>query len=231
MIIYSHRGESKYAPENTMSAFYLAYLLNCDGIECDIRKTKDNKLVVIHDKTINRTSNGSGNVSEYTLSELKKYNFGNKKYSDEKIMTLDEFLKNFANKNIKLFLEVKEKNCETLIWNIISKYNLANITIISFDYDILEKFRKISKALKLGWLVYDINEKNVKQALNIKIEIMICLSTFLSEADIKLIRKNELGIGAWGIKNIAELKRLNKLKTDVIVYDSYYDAKKALKNE
>lgn len=231
MVIYSHRGESKYAPENTMSAFYLAYLLNSDGIECDIRKTKDNELVIIHDKTINRTSNGAGNVSEYILSELRKFNFGNKKYNDEKIMTLDEFLKNFSNKNIQLFLEVKDKDCEELIWSVISRYNLKNITILSFDYQILEKFRKISKILKLGWLVYDINEKNVAQAANIKIEIMICLSLSLNKKNVELIRKSNLKIGAWGIKNTAELRRLIKLNVDVIVYDSYYDAKKALKNE
>ena len=130
MNIYSHRGESKYAPENTLSSFYLAYLLNSDGIECDIRKTKDDKLVIIHDKSINRTSNGKGNVSDYTLDELYNYDFGNKKYNDEKLLTLDEFLWNFSNKNKKIFLEVKEKNCEKLIWNTISKYNLDNIKII-----------------------------------------------------------------------------------------------------
>ena len=75
-MIYSHRGESKYAPENTMSAFFLAYLLNSDGIECDIRRSKDGQLVIIHDKTINRTSNGRGRVDNYTIDELRKYNFG-----------------------------------------------------------------------------------------------------------------------------------------------------------
>ena len=70
MIIYSHRGESKFQPENTMPAFYLAYLLNDDGIECDIRKTKDDVIVIIHDMTINRTSDKVGFIKNMTYDEL-----------------------------------------------------------------------------------------------------------------------------------------------------------------
>ena len=229
MLIYSHRGESRYAPENTMSAFFLAYILNSDGIECDIRKTKDGKLVIIHDNTINRTSNGKGKVSDYKLSELQEYNFGNQKFNDEKIMTLNEFLKIFSNKKIEIYLEVKESGYETEIWNVISKYDLTYITIISFKYNTLKDFRKLSKILKLGWLVYDINNQIVNEALKIDIRILICNSLTLNKKSVELIKKNNLKIGAWGIKNKTELKRLNKLNLDSIVYDSYYDAKKDLK--
>lgn len=229
MLIYSHRGESKYAPENTMSAFFLAYILNSDGIECDIRKTKDGKLVIIHDNTINRTSNGKGKVSNYKLSELREYNFGNQKFNDEKIMTLNEFLKIFSNKKIEIYLEVKESGYETEIWNVISKYDLTYITIISFKYNTLKDFRKLSKILKLGWLVYDINKPIVNDALKIDIEILICNSLTINKKSVDLIKKNNLKIGAWSIKNKTELKRLNKLNLDSIVCDSYYDAKKDLK--
>ena len=231
MVIYSHRGESKYAPENTMSAFYLAYLLNSEGIECDIRKTKDNKLVLLHDKTINRTSSGKGNVSEYTLNELKEFDFGNKKFNNEKIITLDEFLKNFSDKNINIYLEIKEGGYEKQIWDTISKYNIKKITVISFKYEILKKFRILTKTLNLGWLVYDITDDYIKKAINIKIKILLCLSSTLDKRNIKEAKDNNIQIGAWGVKNKAELKRLNKLNIDTLVYDSYYDAKKELKNE
>ena len=231
MLIYSHRGESKYAPENTMSSFFLSYLLNSDGIECDVRRTKDGQFVIIHDKTIDRTSDGKGKVCDYTISQLKEYNFGNSRYKDEKIMTLDEFLAFFSNKGLNIYLEIKEKGYEDEIWKILSKYNLSNIMIISFKYEILNNFRKISKILKFGWLVYDINKSIISDALKIKIDILICNCISLTKKDIKLIKENNLKIGAWGIKSIAELKRLNKLGLDSIVYDSYIDAKKVLKNE
>ena len=230
MLIYSHRGESKYAPENTMSSFFLAYILGSDGIECDVRKTKDNKIVIIHDKTINRTSTGRGKVCDYTLNELREYNFGNKQYNDEKIMTLDEFLQIFSDKDINIYLEIKEGGYENQIWNIISKYNLKKITIISFKYELLKKLRSISKTIKLGWLVYDINSQTIYDSLKINISILICNSITIDNKITEKVKNNNLKLGAWGINNKTELNRLGKLDVDSIVYDSYYDAKRILKH-
>jgi len=231
MLIYSHRGESKYAPENTMSAFFLADLLNSDGIECDIRKTKDNILVLIHDKTIDRTSNKIGKVEEYTLNDLKEFDFDNKEYKGETIVTLTDFLNYFSNKNIKIFLEAKESGYEELLWKTISKYNINNITIISFKYDILKKLRDISKIIKLSWLVYDINKIVINDALKIHLNEIMCISIALNKEKVELIKKNNILACAWGIKNKEELKRMEKIGVDKIVYDSFYDAKKVLKNE
>ena len=66
MKVQAHRGASGYAPENTLPAFQLAVDMGADGIECDIHQTKDGVLVVCHDDTIQRTSTGSGKISELT---------------------------------------------------------------------------------------------------------------------------------------------------------------------
>jgi len=73
--ILAHRGASAYAPENTMAAFELARQMGAGGIELDVQLTKDGKIVVIHDLTIDRTSNGKGVVSEMTLEELRQYDY------------------------------------------------------------------------------------------------------------------------------------------------------------
>ena len=73
--IWAHRGASGYAPENTLEAFKLAIDEKADGIELDVQLTKDKELVVIHDEKIDRSSNGMGYVKDYTLDELKKFNF------------------------------------------------------------------------------------------------------------------------------------------------------------
>ena len=231
MKIYSHRGESKYAPENTMSAFYLSNLLNSDGIECDIRKTKDNELIIIHDKTINRTSNSFGNISDYTYEQLLNFNFGNKYFNNEKIVKLDDFLKYFSDNNINIFLEIKEEEYEKSIYDIVSKYNLKNITLISFKYNILKKIFKISTDIKIGWLVYDINISIIKKMNEIKINDLLCLSISINKNDIKLTNEYNIRLIAWGIKNKTELKRLHEIGIKEIIYDSYYDAKKVLNNE
>ena len=73
--VWAHRGASGYAPENTLDAFRKAVEMGADGIELDVQMTKDGELVVIHDETINRVSNGKGWVKDYTYEELKKFNF------------------------------------------------------------------------------------------------------------------------------------------------------------
>lgn len=82
----AHRGAFVEAPENTLKSFKLAMEMGADMIELDVRLTKDRKVVVIHDDTIDRTSNGSGAVRDYTLDELKQFDFG----EGEKIPTLEE---------------------------------------------------------------------------------------------------------------------------------------------
>ena len=69
---YAHRGASAYAPENTMSSFRKALEIGGNGIELDLQKTKDNKIVIFHDNTIDKKSNGIGKISDYTYNELQK---------------------------------------------------------------------------------------------------------------------------------------------------------------
>lgn len=97
-INYAHRGASDYAPENTMSAFRKAIELKANGIELDLQKTKDGKIVIFHDDFIDKKSNGIGTISDYTYNELLKFDFGSwfdLKYKDEKIVLFEEFAKKF----------------------------------------------------------------------------------------------------------------------------------------
>ena len=69
--IFGHRGASGYAPENTIAAFRLAAETGADGVELDVQMTRDGKLVVAHDETVDRVSNGTGRIADLTLKELK----------------------------------------------------------------------------------------------------------------------------------------------------------------
>ena len=75
-LIIAHRGASGYAPENTMAAFEKALEMGAEGIELDVHLTADGEIVVIHDHTIDRTSDGKGVVGALTLEEIRKYDFG-----------------------------------------------------------------------------------------------------------------------------------------------------------
>ena len=87
MLRIGHRGARAYAPENTLASFKKALEIGVDAVELDVRKTKDNQIVVIHDADVKRTTNGEGLVSELTLKEIK-----NLSADGEKIPTLEETL-------------------------------------------------------------------------------------------------------------------------------------------
>ena len=93
--IFAHRGSKGTHPENTLASFKEAVRVGSDGIELDVHLTKDGYLVVIHDETVDRTTNGTGEIRNLTLAEIKAMDAGSwfhNKYAGEKIPTLEEVL-------------------------------------------------------------------------------------------------------------------------------------------
>ena len=90
--VWAHRGASAYAPENTLEAFRLAAEMGADGVELDVQLSRDGELVVAHDETIDRVSNGTGYIKDYTLAQLKKLSFNRlfPDFKDARIPTLKE---------------------------------------------------------------------------------------------------------------------------------------------
>lgn len=157
MKLIAHRGNNNHGfRENTKEA-----LISClntpyiDGVECDVRLTKDKKIVLHHDMTINRTSNGSGFLALKTLRELKKYNFGTSKHP-QKITTLKEFVSEVSTNKI-ILIELKSEDFRTkeLVHRLIKickKYPL-NYYFFSFRYDIVKYMKKKYPKLKVGIIV------------------------------------------------------------------------------
>ena len=145
MKIISHRGSnvSNYKP-NTKQALLTALSIDfIDGIEFDIRITKDKKIVIIHDPIINFVSNGRGIVKNMKYKKILKYNFGTKE-NPSKICTLKELLDDI-NSNKKIIIELKEESDNfklfvDIVYNIIKNYKL-NIYIASFNYHLIKYFK------------------------------------------------------------------------------------------
>ena len=155
MKIISHRGSNvSVYNKNTKEALLSALKTNfIDGIEFDIRITKDKKIVIIHDPIINFVSDGCGLVSKMKLRKLKKYNFGSKEYPS-KICTLEELLESINNNKI-ILIELKfegnnYKEFVDIVYSIIKKYKL-NIYICSFNYELIKYF--YTKYNKCGLLI------------------------------------------------------------------------------
>lgn len=154
-MIFAHRGASIKAPENTLKAFNLAFKEGANGIEFDIRLSADNVIVVIHDGTINRTSNSTGKVNSLTLEELQKFDFG----EGEKIPTLKEVLEKFGNK-YWLNIEIKEEGFEPILVDLLEELKVKEkIVISSFLIPVLLKIKELAPEIPTGYLYeYNLNE-------------------------------------------------------------------------
>ena len=112
IVCYAHRGARAHAPENTLAAFTLAFELGAEGIECDVQRSRDGRLVIIHDGTVDRTTDGTGPVAEQCFEELRALNAGVRFHRRQMIPTLDEVLELVARRGGELNLEIKGESVE-----------------------------------------------------------------------------------------------------------------------
>lgn len=161
--IFGHRGSAGTHPENTMISFKEAARVGADGIELDIQMTKDGVIVVIHDETVKRTTNGKnkGWVKDYTLKQIKKMDVSYKfkdKYGFCEIPTLEEVFDWAKSNQLLINVEFKTglvsyKDIEEKTLKMISDYGLENrIVISSFNHYSLVKCRRISSTIDLAIL-------------------------------------------------------------------------------
>ncbi|HEV2404894.1 MAG TPA: glycerophosphodiester phosphodiesterase family protein, partial [Ktedonobacterales bacterium] len=112
LVCFAHRGARAHAPENTLLAFSLAFDLGADAIECDVRRSRDGQLVIIHDGTVDRTTDGTGHVSEQGFGELRGLDAGRRWRIAQRIPTLDETLALVWERGGALNLEIKGDTVE-----------------------------------------------------------------------------------------------------------------------
>lgn len=216
---YAHRGASAYAPENTMISFRKALQLGANGIELDLQRTKDGKIVIFHDKKIDKKSNGKGEISDYKYKELLDFDFGSWfdiKYKNEKIVLFENFAKEFLSKNLTFAIELKQEGIEKDVLEIIKKYATHDdIYITSFYFNALKNVRMIDSNIKLSWLIEDrINIDNINKLLEIN-GIQICPNAEnVTIEDIKLANKSGLGVRLWGVSNENIMKKVFNFNID-----------------
>ena len=162
MKVYAHRGYSGKYPENTMLAFKKAAETGCDGIELDVQLTSDGQVVIIHDEKIDRTTDGTGNVKDYTLEELKKFNAAaswNGKYGFEPIPTLEEYFQWVKDTDLVTNIEIKSgvyyyEELEEKTLALVRKYGLEKkIIFSSFLHSSITLLRKLAPEIPCGALV------------------------------------------------------------------------------
>jgi glycerophosphoryl diester phosphodiesterase len=157
-MIIAHRGARGNAPENTLAAFKLGLEHGCEGIELDVHLSADGEILVCHDATLDRTSNGTGRICEHTLAEIQSYDAGlwyGEAYKSERIPTLEEVF-DLVPASIMINIEVKdpyEGRMESkLIEFLRERDRLDNVIISSFDHKCVRRIKLTESKAKIGLL-------------------------------------------------------------------------------
>ena len=153
--IWAHRGASAAAPENTLAAFGLALQRQADGIELDVHMSRDGVPMVIHDDTLERTSNGRGRVSGWSAEKLQALDAGRwfaPAFAGERIPTLEQVLQ-LVGEQARINIELKSAAAGEAVLALLRRYPRTKALISSFDHRLLARLRGQAAQLPLGFLV------------------------------------------------------------------------------
>ena len=164
IMVIAHRGAHEGIPSNTLLSLKAGIDLGIDFVECDIRTTADNKLVIMHDGTVDGTTNGKGKIREMTLKQIRKLDAGIKagpQFAGTKVPTLDEMLK-MARGKIGIYADTKDASPEALL-GALKKYDMLSHTVI-YGYH-LEFFEGVAKLNPDVWIMPEARNETVLQNL------------------------------------------------------------------
>lgn len=224
--VWAHRGASGYAPENTLEAFRMAIEMGADGIELDVQFTKDRQMVVIHDETIDRVSNGHGRVVDYTLEELKQFTFNkmHPEYKDCRIPTLEEVLTLMKPTGMTVNIELKTgvifyDGIEDSVLRLVDRLQMQEQVIYSsFNHYSVMKVKELCPNAHVGFLysngtlhMAEYAKENQAEALHPSLNNMQYIDLL---PDCK-----EMGIDlhVWTVNNKNDMERMARLGVDAII--------------
>lgn len=217
-LVIAHRGASIESDENTLAAFQKAIELNVDMIEFDVRQSKDHTPIIIHDDTLQRTTNGVGLVSSYRLKEIKKF----QTLSKESLPTLEETLELVKNK-ISIFIELKDVSAK-IIKNILTTYQSSfDFFIGSFSLELLKEF----KYFNLIGIIED--SDLIDSFLKLNVKALALDYKIITSSLINALHKKNIAVFAWTVDNEKIAKDLTSKGVDGIITNDPRKIKECLK--
>lgn len=220
----NHRGYTE-APENTLAAFKLSKEKGFSFVECDISFTSDGYAVLLHDSTVDRTSNGTGNIADMTLEAVRALDFGSwkaEKYAGEKIPRFEEFIALCRNLGLHPYIELKEgteAQIKALV-GVVKRHGMkGKVTWISFVYDFLGFIKEVDPTARLGYVVSEISADTINKATNLKTgenEVFIdCAGGNATAEAAQLCADADLPLEVWTVNNENSIKALDAYVTGV----------------
>jgi glycerophosphoryl diester phosphodiesterase len=212
-LVIAHRGASSYAPENTLAAFDLALQMGVSHIELDVHCSRDGHLVVLHDDTVDRTTNGCGAVAEQTLATLRALDAGTwfgRQYAGERIPTLEEVLLRYRER-LHLHTEIKGHTAHLAqrTADMVRACGMAGqVTITSFYHPWLEATRVYAPELPTGWLVSEVNDAIIAQAQVLQLTQLCPQARLVTPELVHRLHAAGLVVRAWGVANVTLMRQV-----------------------
>ncbi len=221
-INWGHRGASGHQPENTLVSFQTAMAMGADGIECDIRESRDGRIMIFHDPTLKRIAGRPERIDRLTFSELRKIDAGDGEQIPELKALFQKTPPDFL-----LNLEIKQVRPEKLL-DLIYRHNAQyRVLISSFYSEILIKIRSLDSAIRLGYLV-DRNSSTVpcegnvpcedadlfKKANTMKAQSLHFSKRLITEDRIARVHREGFLIYAYTIDAPNQMSRFMKMGMD-----------------
>lgn len=220
MIKIGHRGAKGYEPENTLVSFEKAIAMEADGIELDVHLSIDGHLIVIHDETIDRTTNGKGVVNQLTLQELKSFTI-NEKHT---IPTLDEVL-DLVNQRCFVNIELKNQDTAEKVVQLIERYiseknwRKEHFIVSSFDWNALQQVRFLNSEIRIGVLTETDIDLAISFARFMKAEALHPDFQLLTKDYTTKIQEKGILVFPWTVNEIDDIQKMKSLKVDGIITD------------
>lgn len=225
--VIAHRGASGYAPENTMEAFLLAIEQGADGIELDVQLSRDGIPVVIHDETIDRVTDRTGYVKDYTLQELKELTVLKDRfpqYSQSKIPTLKEVLEAVKSSGIQVNIELKTgiywyPDIEKKVAGIVEETGMKEkIIYSSFNHYSVQRIKEIVPDAETAYLYSDVILNVEDYARKTKVDGLHPAVYHVKMADfLKEYIKSGLNVRVWTVNEEADMKALTEAGVTAVI--------------
>lgn len=223
-LVIAHRGASSYAPENTYAAFDLALRMGAKGFEMDVHLSADGKIVVIHDRTLERTTNGSGAVNQKTLAELLTLDAGSwfgPEFTGERIPLLEDLMRRYRNR-AHLHIEIKDGGPDMVreIGRLVRELDMVDqVVIASFSVERVQEVRTWFPEMTSGIIVKELTDTVIKAAREYGVPQIWPSAGCFSPQQAEQLKDLGLAIRVWGVKDDTLLDKAMELKVDGIIVD------------
>ncbi|MBQ8388378.1 MAG: MBL fold metallo-hydrolase [Clostridia bacterium] len=205
---YAHRGASEYMPENTFLSFYNGIAMGANGIETDVRRTADGKLILFHDSTLERVTDGQGRVDEHTYAELMSLNVEKNGFYD-KIVTLEEFLQRFAFRELTFAIELKGAGVEEETAELLRKYGMEKKTFVtSFNLEYIRKFKEYAPEFRVGYLTKEIDGELLSELRALGVDELCPKASEITPEKVRAWHRAGFNVRAWGVDSEETMRRV-----------------------